>query len=425
MNYPQTVEYIFSKLPMYQRIGGSAYKADLDNTISLCNLLGNPQQHFKTVHIAGTNGKGSTSHMIASVLQEAGYKTGLYTSPHFKDFRERIKINGQMIPQQVVVEFFESWKDDFEEIGLSFFEMTVGLAFKYFADEIIDVAVVEVGMGGRLDSTNIITPEVSLITNIGFDHMRFLGDTLPEIASEKAGIIKKGIPVVIGETQEEVKQVFINKAQENNADILFADQEFELNKTGDHGSVEVFKEGVTRFQELQFPLLGSYQLKNLLTAIAAIEALSNRGFEITDKNQFRGIENVIQNTGLQGRWQLLNNHPLAIADSGHNLDGIRQVIQNIDNISYDKLHFVIGVVNDKALGDILEILPKDATYYFCKANIPRGMDAALLMDEATKYGLSGEVYPSVKDAYKAALTISNEDDLVFVGGSTFVVAEVI
>jgi len=425
MNYPQTVEYIFSKLPMYQRIGGSAYKADLDNTISLCNLLGNPQQHFKSVHIAGTNGKGSTSHIIASVLQEAGYKTGLYTSPHFKDFRERIKINGQMIPQQVVVEFFESWKGDFEKIGLSFFEMTVGLAFKYFADENIDVAVVEVGLGGRLDSTNIITPEVSVITNIGFDHMRFLGGTLPEIAREKAGIIKKGIPVVIGETQEEVRQVFINKAQENNADILFADQEFELKKTGGHGSVEVLKEGVTRFQELQFPLLGSYQLKNLLTAIAAIEVLNNRGFEISDDNQRSGIENVIQNTGLEGRWQLLNKRPLAIADSGHNLDGIRQVIQNIDNISYKKLHFVIGVVNDKALGDILDILPKYATYYFCKANIPRGMDAALLMAEATKYGLSGEAYPSVKDAYQTALSFSNKDDLVFVGGSTFVVAEVI
>jgi dihydrofolate synthase/folylpolyglutamate synthase len=425
MNYNQTLEYLFEKLPMYQRVGGAAYKADLNNTLALCKLLGNPREHFKTVHVAGTNGKGSTSHLIASVLQEAGYKTGLYTSPHYKDFRERIKINGQMVSREFVVEFIEKWKNDFEHIGLSFFEMTVGLAFSYFANEKIDVAIVEVGLGGRLDSTNIITPQVSVITNIGMDHMRFLGDTLPEIASEKAGIIKPGVPVVIGETQDEVKQVFINKAKENNSNILFADQVYELNNAGDEGAIDVLKEGKTLFQNLQFPLLGSYQLKNLLTSIATIEELKNCDFKISDEDELRGIERVIQNTGLQGRWQLLNKSPLAIADSGHNLDGIRQVIQNIKNIKFNKLHFVFGVVNDKALGEILAILPENATYYFCKANIPRGMDATLLWDDAKKHGLSGDRYPSVKDAYKAALAISKENDLVFVGGSTFVVAEVI
>jgi dihydrofolate synthase/folylpolyglutamate synthase len=425
MSYQETLEYLFEKLPMYQRIGGAAYKADLNNTIALCKLLSNPHQKFKTVHVAGTNGKGSTSHLIASMLQEAGYKTGLYTSPHFKDFRERIKINGQMISQEFVVDFIEKWKGNFEEIGLSFFEMTVGLAFSYFAVEKIDVAVVEVGLGGRLDSTNIITPEVSVITNIGMDHMRFLGNTLAEIASEKAGIIKPGIPVIIGETQEEVKEVFINKARENNSTILFANQKFKLNKNGDDGSLEILKEGETLFKKLQFPLLGSYQYKNLLTSIAAIDELGNRRFEISDEDQNRGIENVIRNTGLQGRWQILHNRPLTIADSGHNLDGIKQVLQNIKNIKFNKLHFVLGVVNDKALEDILAILPQHASYYFCKANIPRGMEAILLREEAKKHGLSGEIYLSVKDAYNAALAKSNEEDLVFIGGSTFVVAEVI
>jgi dihydrofolate synthase/folylpolyglutamate synthase len=425
MNYSQTLDYLFDKLPMYQRIGGAAYKADLNNTIALCDLLGYPQKRFKTVHVAGTNGKGSTSHMIASVLQEAGYKTGLYTSPHFKDFRERIKVNGQMIPEEFVVGFVEKWKLDFEQIGLSFFEMTVGLAFSYFAGEEVDIAVVEVGLGGRLDSTNIITPAVSVITNIGFDHMRFLGDTLPEIASEKAGIIKPKIPVVVGETQEVIKQVFINKALENNTEIVFADQKFCIGAKAGDGSIEVLYKGEPYLQKIRFPLLGSYQLKNLLTTVAAFKELSESGFNISKEDQIRGIEKVIINTGLQGRWQVLQKQPLVIADSGHNLDGIRQVVENIKTIKYNRLRFVFGMVNDKALGDILEILPKDATYYFCKANIPRGMDANLLQAEAKMYGLSGEVYCSVTEAYQAALAESDEKDLLFIGGSTFVVAEVL
>jgi dihydrofolate synthase/folylpolyglutamate synthase len=425
MNYIQILEYLFDKLPMYQRVGRPAYKADLNNTIALTNLLGNPQQHFKAVHIAGTNGKGSTSHIIASVLQEAGYKTGLYTSPHYKDFRERIKINGQMVPKKIVVDFIEKWKGDFEQIGLSFFEMTVGLAFSYFADEKVDVAVVEVGLGGRLDSTNIITPEVSVITNIGLDHIRYLGNTLREIAQEKAGIIKPHVPVVIGETRKEIKQVFIDTALKNNSEILFADQKYDLKKTDDGISVEVLKNGKPLFKKLTFPLLGSFQLKNLCSAIAALEELRESGFKISNEDQICGIENVIKNTGLQGRWQQIGQTPKVIADSGHNLDGIRQVVQNIESVSFNKLHFVFGVVNDKALDDILKILPKQASYYFCKANIPRGMDAELLQAEANKSGLSGKPYSSVQNAYKAALANSNEDDLVFVGGSTFVVAEVI
>ena len=429
MNYPQTCKYLFDKLPMYQRIGGAAYKADLNNTIKLCELLGNPHQKFKSVHIAGTNGKGSSSHIIASVLQEAGYKTGLYTSPHYKDFRERIKINGQMIPEKAVVGFIEKWKCDFEKIGLSFFEMTVGLAFSFFADEKVDVAVVEVGLGGRLDSTNIITPEVSVITNIGMDHMRFLGNSVSEIAGEKAGIIKPKTPVVIGETQDEVKHVFIEKATQNQSQISFADQGFTViastDLPGKPQTVEVMKDGRNYIDGLAFPLLGKFQLKNLVTALKSIETLTKRGFEIPVAAQKRGIENIIQNTGFQGRWQVIGQNPKVIADSGHNLDGIKQVVQNIDGLSYNKLRFVFGVVNDKALHDILKLLPRHATYYFCKANIPRGLDANLLHAEAKTYGLSGKTFPSVKGAYHAALEDSNENDLVFVGGSSFVVAEVI
>jgi len=429
MNYTQTLEYLFNKLPMYQRIGGAAYKADLSNTIEMCELLGNPHKNFKSVHVAGTNGKGSTSHMVASVLQEAGYKTGLYTSPHFKDFRERIKINGQVIPEKMVVDFVDKWKSDFERIGLSFFEMTVDLAFIYFMLEKVDIAVIEVGLGGRLDSTNIITPEVSVITNIGMDHMSFLGDTLPEIAAEKAGIIKPNVPVLIGETQGEVEHIFIESAAVNNTPISFADQHYKVDITGQAIEnsiwVDILKDGKTQFKNVNFPLTGSYQLKNLATAYATIEELNKRGFQIDSIHQKAGIEKVIQNTGFQGRWQVIGQEPTVIADSGHNLDGIRQVLQNIQNISFEQLHFVFGVVNDKALGAILEILPKQAIYYFCKADIPRGMDAGLLQLEAKKYGLSGNICPSVQDAYQAAFEASNKNDLVLIGGSTFVVAEVI
>ena len=429
MNYAQTCKYLFDKLPMYQRIGGAAYKTDLNNTIELSGLLGNPHQQFKSVHIAGTNGKGSSSHIIASILQEAGYKTGLYTSPHYKDFRERIKINGQMIPKKVVTGFIEKWKGDFEKIGLSFFEMTVGLTFSFFADENIDIAVVEVGLGGRLDSTNIIDPEISVITNIGLDHTRFLGNTLPEIAREKAGIIKPKIPVIIGETQEEVKQVFVDWALQKKSEISFADQEFKViakETQQDEGYlIDVLKEEKKYLENISFPLSGNYQLKNLATAIATLEKIKKYGFHIDPIHQKAGIEKVIQNTGFQGRWQIIGHNPKVIADSGHNLDGIKQVVQNIDGISYNKLRIVFGVVNDKALGNILKLLPRQAVYYFCKANIPRGLDAKLLHAEAKTYGLSGKTFPSVRDAYQVALEDSNQNDLVFIGGSTFVVAEVI
>lgn len=405
MDYQETLDFMFSQLPMFQRIGPAAYKADLSNTIKLCSLLGNPENEFKSIHIAGTNGKGSVSHLIASVLQEAGYKTGLYTSPHLKDFRERIKINGQMIPEGEVVEFIKKYKDDFTGIGLSFFEMTVGMAFDYFRNEKVDIAVVETGMGGRLDSTNVLTPEVSVITNIGYDHTQFLGDTLPEIAAEKAAIIKHGIPALIGESQDEVKQVFIERAMEVDTSLCFADEKYT--------------------PEIASPLAGEWQKRNLITAYAALIKLRGEGFNISNKNIEAGVQKVIENTGLSGRWQKIHEKPLAICDIGHNLDGIREVLRMIDKTPHKKLHFVLGLVADKTVEPVLNILPKSATYYFCKADIPRGMNAEKLQELASHNDLNGKHYASVNDAYKAALRNAEDDDLVFVGGSTFIVAEIL
>ncbi|MBE9483619.1 MAG: bifunctional folylpolyglutamate synthase/dihydrofolate synthase [Bacteroidetes bacterium] len=405
MDYRQTLDFMYSQLPMFQRVGPAAYKADLSNTFKLCKLLGNPENAFRSVHVAGTNGKGSVSHMIASVLQEAGYKTGLYTSPHLKDFRERIRINGVMIPEEKVVEFIAKHKQGFTGIGLSFFEMTVGMAFDYFRKEKVDIAVVETGMGGRLDSTNVLTPLLSVITNIGYDHTQFLGDTLKKIAGEKAAIIKAGIPAIIGETQEEVKDVFIDRAKETGSPLSFADQ-------GNYPGIEPC-------------LAGEWQKRNLKTALAAIIALGKTGFNISEDQIRSGIENTLSNTGLLGRWQILQNKPLAICDIGHNRDGVREVLKMIDQTPHQTLHFVLGLVADKNAEPVLELLPESATYYFCKADIPRGMVVHELKEQASKYHLSGESYKNVKEAYRAALDNANENDLVFVGGSTFVVAEIL
>ena len=405
MDYRQTLDYMYSQLPMFQRIGPAAYKADLSNTLALCELLGHPEEGFRSVHIAGTNGKGSVSHMIASVLQQAGYKTGLYTSPHLKDFRERIRIDGRMIPKEKVVEFIAGHKKKFENIGLSFFEMTVGMAFDHFSREKVDIAVVETGMGGRLDSTNVLTPVLSLITNIGYDHTQFLGETLEEIAQEKAAIIKAGIPSIVGETQKETMKVFIDRANKVGSKLIFADQEIQT--------------------DLHPPLQGRWQRKNMLSVLAAISALKRSGFNISAEQVRDGLQNTIKNTGLSGRWQILHKEPLAVCDIGHNREGITEVINMISQTPHDQLHFVLGLVADKNVEPVLQLLPASATYYFCRADIPRAMEAGELQRMAFKHDLTGKQYSSVREAYSAALENAKAGDLVFVGGSTFVVAEVL
>lgn len=405
MTYQQTLDYLFSQLPMFQRIGASAYKVDLFNTIELCNLLDNPQHHFKSIHIAGTNGKGSTSHMLASILQEAGYKVGLYTSPHLIDFRERIKINGEMISEESVIDFVTKYKADFEKINLSFFEWTVGLAFDYFSKQKVDIAVVETGLGGRLDSTNIINPEIAIITNIGKDHMQFLGNTLEKIAVEKAGIIKKNVPIIIGETQQEIEHIFVTKAKELDTSIYFADQ--------------IIHQG------LDSDLKGSYQKKNIKTVLASVHELKKIGYTILEEQIKRALLNVVRNTGLMGRWQTLGENPKIICDTGHNEAGIKEVVSQLATLNYNKLHVVLGAVNDKEIDYILELLPKYAKYYFCQAKIPRALDVIELKNKALKFGLKGECYGSVQEAYQAAKEKASSADVVFVGGSTFVVAEVL
>ncbi|MBO7084057.1 MAG: bifunctional folylpolyglutamate synthase/dihydrofolate synthase [Bacteroidales bacterium] len=428
MNYQETLDWMFNKLPMYQRVGGAAYKVGLDNTIALLGYLGNPHHNFKSVHVAGTNGKGSTSHLLASIFQEAGYKTGLYTSPHLRDFRERIRINGEMIPEEHVVDFIERNKEQFEKMELSFFEMTVGMAFDYFSNEKVDIAIVEVGMGGRLDSTNLITPELSVITNIGLDHVQFLGDTLEKIAGEKAGIIKEGIPVVIGETQPETHQVFEDKAAACHSPIYFADQIFDCDKVHIESMTQqeydIWKNSELYLEACQIPLMGNYQKKNLATVVCAADLLKDK-FNLSEDDIRDGIANVIRNTHLMGRWQILNHDPLTIADTGHNVDGIREVVSQLAEMTYNKLHFVIGMVNDKDIDHVLQLLPHSCEYYFCKADIPRGLDAKILAEKAFDLGLRGKVYNSVRDAYLSALNDAHFDDVVFIGGSNFIVAEVV
>ena len=428
MTYQETLDWMFNKLPVYQFVGAAAYKPDLSNTIQLLDLLDNPHHSFKSVHVAGTNGKGSVSHMLASVFQEAGYKTGLYTSPHLRDFRERIRINGEMIPEENVVKFIDTYKDKFEAMELSFFEMTVGMAFDYFRKEQVEIAIVEVGMGGRLDSTNIITPELSIITNIDFDHMKFLGDTRAKIASEKAGIIKPNIPVVIGETHPETQHVFIEKAKECGSPISFADQVFDCEKihieSYTEQSFDVWKNSELYMEALEIPLIGNYQQKNLTTVMCALDQLRSK-FNLTEEHMRDGIGRVIRNTHLMGRWQILNKDPLTIADTGHNAAGIKEVVLQLAEMNYDKLHFVIGMVNDKDIDSVLQLLPHSAEYYFCKADIPRGLDANILAEKAFEMGLRGQVFESVSHAYRSAVNNAHFGDIVFIGGSNFTVAEVV
>lgn len=405
MTYQDTVNWMFKQLPMYQNQGKSAYKANLDNTHLLADYLNHPENSFKSIHVAGTNGKGSTSHMLASILQEGGYKVGLYTSPHLKDFRERIKINGKEILEEFVVEFIDEHKLFFESNSLSFFEMTVGMAFDYFSKEKVDIAIIEVGMGGRLDSTNIITPEVSVITNIGLDHTQFLGSTLGAIAKEKGGIIKPNIPVVIGETQIETEAVFREISKDRNSKIFFADKDIE--------------------DVLESDLKGYYQQKNIRTVLKAISIIQNSGYHISDENIKNGLLNVVKNTGLNGRWQILSEHPKIICDTAHNKEGLNYVMQQLNDEAFNKLHMVFGVVNDKELESILPILPKNAEYYFCKPNIPRGKDVEELQHQFLQNGFNGKSYSSVIEAFETAKENAAHDDLIYVGGSTFVVAEII
>jgi dihydrofolate synthase/folylpolyglutamate synthase len=428
MTYQETLDYLYKQLPMFHRIGAAAYKADLNNTLQICELLNHPEKKFKSVHIAGTNGKGSTSHMLAAILQTAGYKTGLYTSPHLKDFRERIRIDGKMIEEKKVTDFVEQYKTELEKIQPSFFEWTVGLAFDYLGKEKVDIAVIETGLGGRLDSTNVITPLLSVITNIGWDHVNLLGDTLEKIAVEKAGIIKPGVPIVIGETQEEVADVFRSKSNEQNSPIHFADDAYkvgELSQDDKFLTLNIFKPSQIQYENLKLDLTGSYQKKNILTVLATVEQLRTQGFNISNEHIYSALQNVKSLTGLMGRWQKLSAKPLTYCDVGHNKDGIHEVIEQIMRTHHRHLHFVLGIVNDKDIEGMLSILPTTATYYFCKADIPRSMDAEELQHKAAAHYLSGKSFSSVKEALAAAQANAEEDDLVFVGGSTFVVAEVL
>lgn len=428
MNYAETTNWMFNKFPMYQKIGAKAYKPDLGNIKELLGFLGNPEKKFKTVHVAGTNGKGTVSHTLASIFQECGYKTGLYTSPHLLDFRERIRINGQMIPEQNVIDFIGDNKEKFEAMQLSFFEMATGMAFDYFAKEKVDIAIIEVGLGGRLDSTNVIMPELSVITNISLDHVAMLGNTLAEIAVEKAGIIKPNTPVVIGETQPETKDVFLAKAKECNAPIYFADEIIDCDKVHieslDYQKFDIWKDNELYLEAVEFPLMGYYQKKNLATVICAVEILKKK-FNIEKKDLVNGLEFVVKNTNLMGRWQILSRQPLVIADTGHNVGGIKEIVMQLSDMTFRKLHFVLGCVNDKDIDGILHLLPHYAEYYFCKADIPRGLDANILADKALEAGLRGNVYESVQQAYNSALNNAHFDDVVFIGGSNFTVAEVI
>ncbi|MBT8394208.1 MAG: bifunctional folylpolyglutamate synthase/dihydrofolate synthase [Bacteroidia bacterium] len=405
MNYQDTINWMFSQLPMYQNQGKTAYKEDIGNTIKLVEHLKNPHKKFKSIHVAGTNGKGSTSHMLASILQEAGYKVGLYTSPHLKDFRERIKINGKEVSKQFVIGFIKRNKTFFESNSLSFFEMTVGMAFDYFAKQKVDIAIIEVGLGGRLDSTNVITPLVSVITNIGLDHTQFLGNTLEQIATEKGGIIKPNVPVVIGETQKETRSIFLNLAKQNGSEICFADDQVQ----------EFFN----------CKLKGNYQKKNINTALQTIKLLANKDLEITSKHKQNGLLNVVKNTGLLGRWQILQEGPRIICDAAHNKEGLTLALNQLKQEQYKNLHIVIGFVKDKDLERIIEMFPRDADYYFCKPDIERGLDANTLRQKFIDLGYRGKSFNSVNEALQKAKKSAKTNDLIYVGGSTFVVAEIL
>jgi dihydrofolate synthase/folylpolyglutamate synthase len=427
MNYRETVEYLYNQLPMYQRIGEAAYKASLENTFKLDNYLKKPHSKYKTIHVGGTNGKGSVCHMLASVLHCAGYVTGLHTSPHLIDFRERVKINGELISKGYVTKFVSSHMSFFKGIRPSFFEISVFLALDYFASRKVEVAVIEVGLGGRLDSTNIVSPVISIITNIGHDHMEFLGYTLEEIAFEKAGIIKRSVPVIIGESDRHTDNVFISAAQRNNSEIFFADKIY----TSVHGhytadEMQVFnieKDGRIYYPGLKTDLLGSYQGKNVVTTLEAIDILKKRGFEIADIDIYNGLKKVITNTGLHGRWQVIGHNPLIVCDTAHNAEGFKHVISQIGNTPYRNLHIIIGFVREKNIDDFLDIFPRDAVYYFTRPDIPRGLNENITMEKAGGYGLKGKAYGSVGQAFNAARSSAAAEDMIFIGGSTYVVAE--
>jgi dihydrofolate synthase/folylpolyglutamate synthase len=427
MNYQETIEYLYQQLPVFHRVGKKAFKADLTNTLKLCKHLDNPQVKFKTVHIAGTNGKGSSSHFLASILQSAGYKTGLYTSPHLKSFTERIRINGVPIPENEVISFVEKNKNFLEELKPSFFEMSVGMAFEYFAKEQVDIAVIEVGLGGRLDSTNIITPLLSLITNISFDHTDILGDTLPKIAFEKAGIIKGNVPVIISEKKSETEHVFIDKAKAENAPIYFAEDYFIINEFEEKNlllEMNILDLSNNRTLKIESQLVGEYQIKNILGVLKSIDILNQMNFAVSSSAIFEGIKTVISQTGLQGRWQVLSRSPLLICDTAHNVAGISQVIQSLQKIKFNELWMVLGFVSDKDISGILELMPKEAKYIFFEADIPRALNSKELLNQAKKFGLVGEDIPNVNDAISFVISKANVNDLIFVGGSTFVVAEI-
>ena len=426
MNFKETLDFLYAQLPVFHLVGVSAYKKDLTRTLALLDYLGNPHQAFKTIHIAGTNGKGSTSHILASVLQESGYKTGLYTSPHIKDFGERIKINGQFIDETFLVRFVERIKHLLPEIEPSFFELTVAIAFQYFAENKVEIAVIETGLGGRLDSTNVITPIVSLITNISYDHVELLGDTLPKIAFEKAGIIKSKIPAVVSERQAEVEHVFIQKALETNSALTFAYEHYKVEKINcQNGKMlcNVIKANNSSFK-ITSGLIGSYQLKNLAGILQTVDILNSNGINIPEKAITTGIEKVLENTGLKGRWQTIGQNPLTICDIAHNEAGIQTLLETVQSFRPTRLHVVFGVVKDKDLNKVLSILPKEASYYFSNAHSPRALVVQELKEKAQQFGLIGEAFDDVNEAIASARLTANASDLVLVCGSNFLVAEV-
>ncbi len=431
MNYSDTLDFLFNRLPVFQRIGPAAYKDNLDNTVQLDNFYGNPHQKFKTIHVAGTNGKGSVSHMIAAVLQAAGYRTGLYTSPHLKDFRERIRVNGEMITEEQVSEWVEDFiiNNGMWNVEPSFFELTVAMAFDYFAREAVDVAVIEVGLGGRLDSTNIIQPELCVITNIGMDHIDLLGDTPELIAGEKAGIIKDGVPVVVGSALPETKHVFEEAAAIKLAPLFFADQEYSVvygtTDLNANQLLRVNKKGERYFDELVLDLKGKYQWLNVPTVLKSVDLLREMQWEISDEQLFHALANVRKMTGLTGRWQILGYNPLQVCDTGHNAEGMKELVEQISQTPHDRLHFVLGLVKDKNHKNLIRLLPANADYYFTKADIPRAMDENELAELAAEFGLKGTVYSTVSKAFEAARENAGVNDMIFIGGSTFVVAEIL
>lgn len=427
MDYPQTLDYLYHTLPMFSRMGPAAFKKDLTNITALCTHLGNPQRHFKTIHVGGTNGKGSVSHMLAAILQTAGYKTGLYTSPHLADFRERIKVNGDLITEAVVVDFVRRHKMFIEELQPSFFEITVAMAFQYFAEQQVDVAVIEVGLGGRLDSTNIITPELAIITNISWDHMNMLGDTLPQIAAEKAGIIKEGIPVIIGEKEEATAAVFSKTATEKKAPLYFASdhfsvKEFKLEPDVLHLAVADVQYGVLK--KFALDLTGIYQLKNIVTVLQAVELLKDKSFHLPDAVVQQALAITKKLTGLYGRWDVVHRNPTVVLEVAHNEAGMQQLLAHLRHITYQNLHIVLGFVKDKEVDSVLRLLPGNAAFYFTRAHIPRALEATALQEKAAYYGLKGEAYDDVNIALKAALQSATANDLILVCGSIFLVAEV-